>query len=105
MPPLESRFTTVAVCLDALRLGEPAKLNMTTTTTTVRGFAIVATFSRWRVLASSDEPRPQRAVHSAAYIFVCRPSHLCVPCRHPSSAIIHIPAFRVAFGFLSPPRG
>ena len=56
MPPRESRFTTVAVCLDALRLGEPAKLNMTTKMATVRGFAIVVTFSRWRVLASSDEP-------------------------------------------------
>ena len=64
MPTLESRFTTVAVCLDALRLGEPAKLNMTTTTATVPVFAIVATFSRWRVLASSDEPRPQRVQHS-----------------------------------------
>ena len=46
MPPLESRFKTVAICLDATCLGEPAKLKMTTTTTTVRVFAIVAMFSR-----------------------------------------------------------
>ena len=51
MPPLESRFKTVTICLDAVCLDEPAKLNMTKTT--VRVFAIVATFA---MAGSRDEP-------------------------------------------------
>ena len=59
MPPLESRFKTVAICLDAICLGEPAKLNMTTIV--VRVFAIVATFSRWRGSREHETSRRARA--------------------------------------------
>ena len=59
MPPLESRFKTVAICLDAICLGEPTKPS--TTKTTVRVFAILATFARWRVIASTRMSRRARA--------------------------------------------
>ena len=49
IPPLESRFKTVAISLDAISLSEPAKPS--TTKTTVRVFAILAMFSE-----QEDEP-------------------------------------------------
>ena len=60
MPPLESRFKTVAICLDATCLGEPAKLKMTTTTT-VSVFAIVAMFSRGSREYEPPSTCPERA--------------------------------------------
>ena len=54
MPPLESRFKTVAICLDAICLGEPTKPS--TTKTTVRVFAILATFTVAGSREHEDEP-------------------------------------------------
>ena len=54
MPPLESRFKTVAICLDAICLSEPAKPS--TTKTTVRVFAILATFAVASSREHEDEP-------------------------------------------------
>ena len=55
MPP--RRFKTVAICLDAIRLREPAKLNMTKTA--VRVLVMVATFA---APYSRDKPPRARAV-------------------------------------------
>ena len=54
MPPLESRFKTVAISLDAICLSEPAKPS--TTKTTVRVFAILATFAVAGSREHEDEP-------------------------------------------------
>ena len=56
MPP--SRFKTVAICLDAIRLGEAAKLSMTKTA--VRVLVMVATF------AAAYSRRTSRREHARA---------------------------------------
>ena len=61
MPP--RRFKTVAICLDAIRLGEPAKLSMTKTA--VRVLVMVATFAAAGIRDQEEPPRARARQRSA----------------------------------------